>query len=137
MRPSHILSFALGIAVALGFSLTTVSRAASGHVYEMRTYHANPGKLPDLEARFRDHTVTIFNKHHMKSIGYWVPIDNKDNVLIYVLEHSSQPEALDNWKAFMADPEWQAASKASEVNGKLVDHVDRVFMNPTDYSPLK
>lgn len=111
--------------------------AASTHVYELRTYHANPGKLPDLEARFRDHTIAIFNKHHMKSVAYWVPTDNKDNVLIYVLEHESQEEAMKNWAAFSADPEWQAVAKASEVNGKLVDHVDRVFMAPTDFSAMK
>lgn len=137
LKPSHFLSFALGIAMMLGISMTTQSSAASGHVYELRTYHANPGKLPDLEARFRDHTITIFNKHHMKSVGYWIPTDNKDYVLIYILEHNSEAEAMDNWKAFMADPEWQAVAKASEANGKLVNHVDRVFMSPTDYSPMK
>ena len=111
--------------------------AASNHIYELRTYHANPGKLPELEARFRDHTITIFNRHHMKSVGYWIPTDNKDYVLIYVLEHESQEAAMKNWAEFQADPEWQAVSKASEVNGKLVNHVDRVFMAPTDYSPMK
>jgi len=73
----------------------------------------------------------------MKSVAYWVPTDNKDNVLIYVLEHESQEEAAKNWAAFRADPEWQAVSKASEANGKLVDHVDSVFMAPTDFSPMK
>jgi cation transport regulator ChaC len=121
--------------LAVGFSL--MISAASTHIYELRTYHANPGKLADLEARFRDHTITIFNKHHMKSVAYWVPTDNKDNVLIYVLEHESQEEAMKNWKEFSADPEWQAVAKASEVNGKLVDHVDRVFMAPTDFSAMK
>ncbi|MDE3197984.1 MAG: NIPSNAP family protein, partial [Acidobacteriota bacterium] len=91
----------------LGVSTMSQTRAASPHVYELRTYHANPGKLPDLEARFRDHTIEIFNKHHMKSVGYWVPQDNKDYVLIYMLEHSSKEEGLKNWAAFMADPEWQ------------------------------
>jgi hypothetical protein len=122
---------------ALGVCLASMLTAASTHIYELRTYHANPGKLPDLEARFRDHTIAIFNRHHMKSVAYWVPTDNKDNVLIYVLEHESQEEAMKNWKEFSADPEWQAVAKASEANGKLVDHVDRTFMAPTDFSPMK
>lgn len=122
---------------ALAVCVASVVAAASPHIYELRTYHANPGKLPDLEARFRDHTIAIFNRHHMKSVAYWVPTDNKDNVLIYVLEHESQEEAAKNWAAFRADPEWQAVSKASEANGKLVDHVDSVFMAPTDFSPMK
>ena len=137
MKISHFASFALGAAAMLGFTMMNQGHAASTHVYEMRTYHANPGKLADLEARFRDHTITIFNKHDMKSVGYWVPQDNKDNVLIYILEHASKEEGLKNWTAFMADPEWQKASKASEVNGKLVDHVDRVWMNPEDFSAIK
>jgi hypothetical protein len=138
MKVSHFASFATGIMVMLGISMVTQSHAApSTHVYELRTYHANPGKLPDLETRFRDHTIEIFNRHHMKSVGYWVPQDNKDYVLIYVLEHPSKEEATKNWAAFREDPEWQKVSKASEANGKLVDHVDSVYMDPTDFSPLK
>lgn len=138
MKISVFASFAMGAVVMLGITTMSQSHAAPpAHVYEMRTYHANPGKLPDLEARFRDHTIEIFNKHHMKSVGYWVPQDNKDYVLIYILEHPSKEEGLKNWAAFSADPEWQKAAKASEVNGKLVDHVDRVWMNPEDFSPLK
>jgi hypothetical protein len=121
--------------MALGLAL--MLSAASTHVYELRTYHANPGKLPELEARFRDNTIRIFNKHHMKSVAYWIPTDNKDYVLMYILEHESQEAAMKNWAEFSADPEWQAVAKASEANGKLVNHVDRVFMAPTDYSPLK
>ena len=123
--------------LAAAFLTAAMLTAASTHIYELRTYHANPGKLPDLQARFRDHTVAIFNRHHMKSVAYWVPTDNKDNVLIYVLEHESQEEAMKNWAAFNADPEWKEVQKASEVNGKLVDHVDRVFMAPTDFSAMK
>jgi len=110
---------------------------APNHVYELRVYHANPGKLDALNQRFRDHTITIFNKHNMKSVGYWVPQDNKDNLLIYVLEHPSREAATKDWAAFNADPEWVKVKAASEANGKLVDHVDDTYMNPTDYSMLK
>jgi NIPSNAP len=138
MKVSHLASFAMGIMVMLGISMLTQTHAQTpGHVFEYRKYYANPGKLDDLKARFRDHTITIFNKHNMKSVGYWIPEDNKDNAIVYILEHPSKEEGLKNWTAFSADPEWQKASKASEVNGKLVDHVDRVWMDPTDFSPIK
>jgi len=137
MKASQIATFALGIAGAFGLLMTTHLTAASSHVYELRTYHAMPGKLPDLEARFRNHTIEIFNRHNMKSVGYWVPQDNKDYVLIYVLEHPSKEEATKNWAAFRTDPEWVKVSKESEANGKLVDHVDSVYMDPTDFSPMK
>jgi hypothetical protein len=137
MKASHLLSFALGLAVMLGITMTTKSTAAASHVYEMRTYYANPGKLADLESRFRDHTISIFNTHNMKSVGYWVPQDNKDNYLVYILEHPSKEEATKNWAAFSADPEWKKVAAASEVNGKLVNHVVSVYLDPTDFSPIK
>ena len=34
-----------------------------GMIYELRTYEAAPGKLPALNARFRDHTRGLFERH--------------------------------------------------------------------------
>jgi hypothetical protein len=106
-------------------------------VYELRVYHANEGKLDALLARFRDHTITIFNRHGMKSVAYWVPTDEplKGRTLIYILEHPSREAAMANWKAFHDDPEWVKVSTASEVNGKLVEKVDSTYMTRTDFSP--
>ena len=106
-----------------------------GRFYEMRTYYAPPGKLDDLNARFRDHTLKIFEKHGMRSIGYWVPVDNPDNKLIYVLSFPNRQACEQSWKEFFADPEWQQVQKASEVNGKLVTKMESVFLTATDYSP--
>jgi hypothetical protein len=104
-------------------------------VFEMRTYYAAPGKLDDLHARFRDHTVKLFEKQGITNIGYWVPIENPDSKLIYVLAYPSR-EARDTlWKEFGADPDWQAARKASEENGKLVAKVEQLFLKATDFSP--
>ena len=103
--------------------------------YEMRTYYAAPDKLADLNARFRNNTMRIFAKHGMVNLAYWVPVDNPDNKLIYILSFPSR-EARDlSWKAFGADPEWQAVAKASEANGKLVAKIESAFMENTDYSP--
>ncbi len=108
-------------------------------VFELRTYHAAPGKMEALHARFRDHTGKLFKKHDMTVIGFWTPVDAKESekTLVYLLAFPSREAADESWKAFMADPEWKAAKEASEKDGKLVDKVDRVFLNPTDYSPLK
>jgi hypothetical protein len=104
-------------------------------VFEMRTYYAKPGKLAALEKRFRDHTLKLFEKHGMTNLGYWVPQDNPKEMLIYVLGHKSKEAAAESWKAFGADPEWQAAYKESEKDGKLVEKAEVVYMQPTDYSP--
>jgi hypothetical protein len=105
------------------------------HVYEMRTYYAAPGKLDALNARFRDHTCKLFEKHGMMNIGYWMPIDNPDNKLIYILAFPSREGRAQSWKAFLADPDWKKAFAASEANGKLVTKIESVPMSTTDYSP--
>ncbi len=112
--------------------------AESDAVYELRVYHCYEGKLPDLLKRFREHTTKIFEKHGMKVVAYWLPMDEpqKSNTLIYILAHPSREAAAANWKAFSADPEWQSVQKASESNGKIVEKVDSTFMALTDFSPL-
>ena len=117
----------------------TLSAQSSGRVFELRTYTCNEGKLEALKARFRDHTIEIFNRHGMTSIGYWVPQDppHSQNTLIYIIAHSSREAAKKNWDAFRADPEWQRVQKESEANGKIVNKVESVFMDPTDFSPMK
>ena len=114
-----------------------LSRAESAdtRVYEMRTYWAPPGKLDELNARFRDHTLTLFAKHNITSIGYWMPIENPENKLIYVLSYASREAREAAWKEFNADPEWQEARAKSEANGKLVAKVEQRFLKATDFSP--
>ena len=110
---------------------------ASRVVYELRIYHAAPGKLTELESRFRDHTIKIFNRHGMKSVVYWTPLDEpeKSNTLIYILQHPSREAAAANWKSFQDDPEWKAVKEKSEANGKLVEKVDSTYLSLTDFSP--
>ena len=112
---------------------------SAGKVFELRTYTAPEGKLANLQARFRDHTIRIFNKHGMKSVGYWVPQDapNSQNTLIYILEHPSRDAAKKNWADFSADPEWQKVSAESQKDGRIVSKVESVFMESTDFSPIK
>lgn len=114
---------------------SSVTQLKASPVYEMRTYYAAPGKLDDLNARFRNNTMRIFIKHGMTNVGYWIPLENPDNKLIYILSYPSREAREASWKAFGSDPEWQAVAKASEANGKLVTKVESVFMQETDYSP--
>jgi hypothetical protein len=106
-------------------------------VYELRIYHAAPGKLSELLVRFRDHTVKLFDRHGMKSVAYWTPVDEpeKSKTLIYILYHPSREAAAANWKAFQDDPEWKSVKEKSEAKGTLVDKVDSTYMSLTDFSP--
>lgn len=139
--PLALLTVGLGFGFWFGHASATeaATAAAKNRVFEMRTYYTNEGKLPDLEKRFREHTTKIFKKHGMTNVGYWVPQDSpkKENTLIYILAYKDREAAKKSWDDFRKDPEWQAVAKASEVNGKIVSKVESVFMDPTDYSPIK
>src|SRR5581483_12308772 len=104
-------------------------------VYELRTYYSPPGKLADLEARFREHTTKLFEKHGMTNVGYWTPIDNPKNELIYLLSFPSREAKEKAWKSFGADPEWKKVKAETEAQGKIVERVESVLMAATDYSP--
>ena len=108
-------------------------------VFELRTYTATDGKFDDLVARFRDHTLRIFEKHGMTNVGYWVPQDDPlaQNTLVYLLAHPSRDAAQANWSAFGQDPEWQQVFQESRRNGPLIANLERVFMDPTDFSPMR
>jgi hypothetical protein len=135
------LKTVLYFAAAIAASITVPPAGAQEHgrVFELRTYTCNEGKLPDLLARFRNHTMQIFEKHGMTNIAYWVPQDppTSQNTLIYVIAHASRDAAKKNWEEFGKDPEWQKVQKESEANGKIVNKVVSVYMDPADFSPLK
>ena len=131
-----LLSLAIGLSAGLfGHSFAQ----DDGKVYEPRIYTATPGNLENLHARFRDHTIRIFNNHGMKVVGFWSPTSEEeaDDTLIYVLEHASQEAANASWRAFGQDPEWKSVSDASNANGPILAGVERRYMKATDYSPLK
>src|SRR5262245_18736282 len=107
----------LALALAVAASLTSISvPAADSRYFEMRTYYAAPGKLDDLNARFRNHTTKLFEKHGIENIGYWTPLENTNNTLVYVLAYPSKDARDASWKAFGADPDWKQVVKESEAN---------------------
>jgi hypothetical protein len=124
------------------------TKKADPRVFELRTYHAAPGKLQALEARFRDHTMKLFEKHGITNIGYWTEMKAKegeqkgepDEKLIYIIAFPSKDAADKSWKEFQADPDWKKVKDESEKDGPLLrakNPVESVYMNPTDFSPIK
>jgi hypothetical protein len=112
--------------------------AASDRVFELRVYHAVPGKLPALESNFRDTWSKLLAKHDLKVVGYWVPegAPTWDNTFIYLVAHSSREEAKKNWDAMRADPATQELLKSEQAD-KLLEKVDSTYMRPEDFSPMK
>ena len=134
-----IVVFASGFVVGQAFDNGPTANAQSRKVFELRTYTAPEGKLPNLLARFRDHTLGFFEKHGMENVGYWVPADApaSGNTLIYILAHDSREAAAKSWDAFRADPEWLRVREESQVDGPITSNVASVFMDATDFSPMQ
>jgi hypothetical protein len=128
-----IACIALGIAIGVGYAQSTP------RVFEIRTYTTHPGKLDALNARFRNHTVRLFEKHGMTNVGYWVPLDAPlaENTLIYMLAHKDRETAKKSWDAFRADPDWVKARTESEAQGPIIVKIESVFVKATDYSTVK
>src|SRR5260221_3416918 len=106
-------------------------------VYELRIYHAVPGKLENLVARFRDHTMKLFADHGIKSVAYWTALDEpvKSSTFFYILEHPSREAAAANWKTFQNDPEWKSVKAKSEENGKLGEKIESTVLTGTSFPP--
>lgn len=139
MLKKILLAVPVAVLLFLAGYQSGAQAAPAGRVYELRTYYTLPGRLDALNARFRNHTTKLFEKHGMQNHGYWVPQDEpkKANTLIYVISHASRDAAKASWQAFRTDPEWQKVSKASEADGKIVEKVESIYMDPVDYSGLK
>lgn len=113
-----------------------------GRLYELRTYVTPEGKLPALDARFRQHTMKLFEKHGMTNLPYFHPADaaaGAGNTLIYFVTHRDRDAAKAAWSGFGADPEWNRVRTESERDGRLTvpGGVKSVYLVPTDFSPLK
>ncbi len=135
-----VAAFAVGMFAGTAFTDANIAVAQStDRVFELRTYTALPGRLDALHARFRDHTLRLFEKHGMTNIVYFSPRDEplSENTLIYVISHDSREAARSNWQSFIADPEWQRVSEESQRDGRLIESLESIFMDPTDYSPMR
>ena len=124
---------------ASGTDAAEAAQQQDTRVFELRTYTTHPGKLDALNARFRNHTVKLFEKHGMTNVVYLTPMDapQSENTLVYLLAHKSREAAKASFDAFRKDPDWVKARTESEAAGPIVIKVDSVFFTPTDYSPMK
>ncbi len=143
MSRIRAVSAALGV-FATGFLTGQLfdggdAEAQGRKVFELRTYTSPDGRLDDLLARFRNDTMRIFDKHGMENVGYWVPADApaSSNTLIYILAHDSRDAATKSWAAFREDPEWLAVRERTQANGPITTNVQSMFLESTDFSPMK
>jgi hypothetical protein len=107
-------------------------------IHELRIYRTLPGRLPNLLARFQNHTLRIWEKHCIRQAGFWTTmIGESNNELTYLLAWESLAERETKWAAFMADPEWLAARNESEKDGPIVATLSSQILAPTAFSSVK
>jgi hypothetical protein len=132
-----VVSFAAGSLITDRLTHLKQVEADSNRVFELDIYHAVPGKVPALESRFSD-ASKLLAKHNLNVVGYWVPNEDPafENTFVYLVAHSSREAAEKNWNAFHEDPAFQKYRKSEDAE-KLIERVDKTYMRPTNYSPMK
>ena len=107
-------------------------------IYELRIYRTLPGRLPNLLARFQNHTLRIWEKHGIRQAGFWTTLVCESNFdLTYLLAWESLAEREVKWPAFAADPEWLTVRAESEKDGQIVANISNQFLTPTAFSSVK
>jgi hypothetical protein len=136
LLPLSLAIFVLGLVLG---NINPVAAQSSDRVFELRTYTAVPGRLDALHARFAEYTIQLFERHGMTNIGYFSPQDGplSESTLIYLLAHDSREAAEASWAAFRADPEWQSVAEETQRDGRIVEKVESVFLDPTSYSRMR
>lgn len=136
-RRSLMIGASLMAGSQLARSLTQIPAASpeGKRVFELRIYHAVPGKLPVMEARFREKTSKILARHNLHVLAYWVTEDPAENTFVFLLAHASREEARKDWDAFRLDPEFQEVAKSEQAE-KTLEKADILWLRPTDFSPM-
>ncbi|MBE0612695.1 MAG: NIPSNAP family protein [Burkholderiales bacterium] len=107
-------------------------------IHELRIYHCMPGKLADLNNRFANITLKVWEKHGIRPTGFWtVLIGPSNHALYYLLEWDSLAERERIWNAFASDPEWIAARAKTESQGAIVQRIENAMLTPTAYSKIQ
>ena len=106
-------------------------------VYELRTYTAVPGRLPELLHRFQTITLGLWEQHGIRPVGFWTVVIGESNLrLYYMLAWDSLAEREVKWTRFMSDPEWLSRRAETERDGPLVASFANTILEPTAFSPM-
>ena len=82
----------------------------------------------------------MLKKHGAELIGFWTPQDDKDgkgSKLIYLVAFPSREAAAEDLEGLRRRPRVEEGLRGEPPNGVLVNKVESVFLDPTDYSAMK
>jgi hypothetical protein len=136
-----VAAFAAGVFVGNGPLVRAQAQQVKKRVFEIRTYTAHPGRLDGIIKRMGGGEGKIFERLGMQPMGFFVAAEapKSADTFVYILAHESREAATASWAKFREDPEWKAlqAKSYAESGGPTTAKVDSIFVNPTDFSPMK
>jgi hypothetical protein len=107
-------------------------------IFELRTYHCAPGRLPALHRRFETITLGFWEKYGIRQVGFWTTLVGPSNqALTYMLQWDSLADREAKWGAFASDPEWLAKRAETEAQAIIVERIENQILTPTAYSALR
>ncbi len=106
-------------------------------LYELREYYIEPGCMPEINARFRNHTIEIFARLGIDVVGFWQETVGHNQRLTYIIRFADMADRERRWDTFVSDPEWLRVKAMTEADHQIITSVENRFMRPTDYSPLQ
>lgn len=107
-------------------------------LFELRTYHCAPGRLPALHQRFENITLKFWDHYDIRQVGFWTTLVGPSNqALTYMLQWESLAEREKKWGAFSTDPSWIAQRAATEAEAIIVERIENQILTPTAYSALR
>ena len=142
LRKYGVMAGVLGMTFAAGLLVgqtTLLNAAGKNRVLEIRTYTTHDGRLPALVERMGHGENKVFERLGMKPVGFFVANEapKSENTFVYILSHESREKAKENWAKFRDDAQWKEIRQRSEAAGPIVSKVENIFVDPTDFSPLK
>ena len=106
-------------------------------IYELRTYYIMPGRMPDIQNRFSQHTTGFFERYGIKVVGFWTEIVGRNDTLVYITAFDSLADREEKWTAFASDPDWLKVREETEKNGPIVERIENRFLQPTSFSAMQ
>jgi hypothetical protein len=101
-------------------------------IYELRIYTIHPGRIDAIRKRFSEHTLGIFARLGMQVCDFWEDLEEQPK-LYYTMKYESMEERTRQWEAFSQDKEWNEVKRISELDGKIVESVEQIFMKRAEY----
>ena len=78
-------------------------------LYELRIYEILPGRMPVIDARFREHTLGFFARHGVEVVGFWHEVVGRSDRLVYLTRFADMADRERKWGSFINDPRLAAA----------------------------